>query len=72
MQKTPCCRNAEKSTGIAKGSAVPNRDKVGKITRVKQVKLQKKKCKILMQQILKLPLISFWEQHDPWELNSVN
>ncbi len=45
-KKPPVAEMLKKATGIEKGSAVPNRDKVGKITEHKRARLQKKKCKI--------------------------
>lgn len=42
-KKPPVSELLKKETGVAKGSAVPNRDKVGKITRAQARKVAKEK-----------------------------
>lgn len=42
-KKPPVSELLKKETGVAKGSAVPNRDKVGKITRTQARKIAKEK-----------------------------
>lgn len=42
-KKPPVAELLKKSTGVAKGSAVPNRDKVGKITRKQALKIAEEK-----------------------------
>lgn len=42
-KKPPVSELLKKATGVAKGSAVPNRDKVGKITRAQALKIAEEK-----------------------------
>lgn len=42
-KKPPVSELLKKATGVAKGSAVPNRDKVGKITRKQALKIAEEK-----------------------------
>ncbi len=46
LKQPPVAEMIKKAVGVEKGSAVPNRDKVAKITRSQARKIAEKKCKI--------------------------
>ena len=62
----------KKAAGLAKGSGVPNRDKVGKVTRQQLEEIVEVKKMTLIQMIKKMQFGLLREQQEVWELRLIN
>ena len=66
LKSPPASVLLKKAAGLAKGSGVPNRDKVGTVTWIKLKKLLKQNKMTLMLIMRMLPVGLLKEQHEAW------